>query len=241
MVSCMICLVSSTRESSFWKVYFLFWSIFVENEWKKWCDWWIYREKYIKDVVMVSFLLVITTANRVSFSPVKKVLTYPPMDRVADWVQSILIFFLWRGCFRRFSSIYEEGERIEEPIKKKGSKSTSKEESDKNENHKKKSIKVKKGPKQRNTKAKEGLFFLVKRRLWIVWFLKWILLKYHWHSCYLNEKNLFNDKDVFWLFFYKLQKAICPIIFFSRVVEHETFRFNFYNMKNRCKKWIEKL
>ena len=119
MVSCMICLVSSTRESSFWKVVFLFWSIFVENDWKKWCDWWIYREKYIKDVVMVSFLLVITTANRVSFSPVKKVLTYPPMDRVADWVQPILIFFLWRGCFRRFLSIYEEGERIEEPIKKK--------------------------------------------------------------------------------------------------------------------------
>ena len=33
---------------------------------------------------MVSFLLVITMANRVSFSPVKKVLTYPPMDRMAD-------------------------------------------------------------------------------------------------------------------------------------------------------------
>ena len=33
---------------------------------------------------MVSFLLVITMVNRVSFSPVKKVLTYPPMDRMAD-------------------------------------------------------------------------------------------------------------------------------------------------------------
>ena len=41
-------------------------------------------KKYIKDVVIVSFLLVITMANRVSFSPVKKVLTYSPMDRVAD-------------------------------------------------------------------------------------------------------------------------------------------------------------
>ena len=32
----------------------------------------------------MSFLLVKTMANRVSFSPVKKVLTYSPMDRVAD-------------------------------------------------------------------------------------------------------------------------------------------------------------
>ena len=32
----------------------------------------------------MSFLVVITMANRVSFSPVKKVLTYSPMDRVAD-------------------------------------------------------------------------------------------------------------------------------------------------------------
>ena len=46
-------------------------------------------------------------------------------------------------------------------------------------------------------------------------------------------------KTCFGCFFYKLQKAICPIAFFSRVVKHETFRFNFYNMKNKCKKWIE--
>ena len=32
----------------------------------------------------MSFLLVITMANRVSFSLVKKVLTYPPVDRMAD-------------------------------------------------------------------------------------------------------------------------------------------------------------
>ena len=101
MVSCMVCLVSSTGESSFWKVDFLFWSISVENEWKKWCDWWIYRKKYIKDVVIVSFLLVITMANRVSFSPVKKVLTYSPMDRVADWVKPILIFFHLKGVLQK--------------------------------------------------------------------------------------------------------------------------------------------
>ena len=102
----------------------------------------------------------------------------------------------------------------------------------------KKSFKMKKGPKKRNTKAKEGLFW-VKRRLWIVWFLKWILLKYHWHNCYLNKKVYSMIKTCFGCFFYKLQKAICPITFFSRVVKHETFRFNFYNMKNKCKKWIE--
>ena len=200
-------------------------------------DWWIYSKKYIKDVVIVSFLLVITMANRVSFSPVKKVLTYSPMDRVADWVQPILIFFLWRGCFRRFLSICEEGERIEEPIKKKARKASRKKRVIKTEgkNPKKKSFKMKKGSKKRNTKTKEGLFW-VKRRLWIVWFLKWILLKYHWLSI---KKSLFNDKDVFWLLFYKLQKATCPIIFFSRVVEHETFRFNFYNKKNRFQKWIK--
>ena len=39
---------------------------------------------------MVSFLLVITTANRVSFSPVKKVLTYSPMDRAGTTNTDIL-------------------------------------------------------------------------------------------------------------------------------------------------------
>ena len=87
----------------------------------------------VKDVVIVSFLLVITMANRVSFSPDKKVLTYSPMDRVADLGKTKADILPFGGGASEGSQAFMKKVKELKNRLKKGSKSTSKEESDKNE------------------------------------------------------------------------------------------------------------
>ena len=81
---------------------------------------------------MVSFLLVIAMGNRVSFSPVKKVLTYSPMDRVADLGKTNTDILPFEGDASEGSQAFMEKVKELKNRLKKGSKSTSKEESDKN-------------------------------------------------------------------------------------------------------------
>ena len=80
----------------------------------------------------MSFLLVITMANRVSFSPVKKVLTYSPMDRVADLGKTNTDILPFEGGASEGSQAFMEKVKELKNRLKKGSKSISKEESDKN-------------------------------------------------------------------------------------------------------------
>ena len=82
----------------------------------------------------MSFLVVITMANRVSFSPVKKVLTYSPMDRVADLGKTNTDILPFEGGASEGSQAFmKKVKELKNRLKKKGSKSISKEESDKNE------------------------------------------------------------------------------------------------------------